>query len=266
MEKHYEDIIYHYCSVESFFNIITSKVLWLSDIEYMNDRLEGQWSNETFKNLDIQANAIVSSDIKQRYEELDSKKQYVFSLSENGDKLSQWRGYANDGKGIAIGFSKKTLGLSYLVNEADGKESYTQKLGLMKMIYNQDEQENLFHQIIDSITDIKLEDNRLILIKELSNKYKNPSFEEEEEVRIVYIPENKTDADKISKIKYRVSNEQIIGYHEFQLTDRDRYRSDLIPKIILGPKCTLEESDLQKFLQSYGLRQTKIQKSISSYR
>ena len=63
MEKHYEDIIYHYCSVESFFNIITSKVLWLSDIEYMNDRLEGQWSNEIFKNLDIQANAIVSSDI-----------------------------------------------------------------------------------------------------------------------------------------------------------------------------------------------------------
>ena len=30
-------------------------------------------------------------------------------FSESKDKLSQWRGYAQDGKGIAIGFNKDVL-------------------------------------------------------------------------------------------------------------------------------------------------------------
>lgn len=34
---------------------------------------------------------------------------YTTCFSENGDLLSQWRGYANDAKGISIGFNKDIL-------------------------------------------------------------------------------------------------------------------------------------------------------------
>ncbi len=34
---------------------------------------------------------------------------YCLSLSEDSDVLSQWRAYADDGKGLAIGFSRKWL-------------------------------------------------------------------------------------------------------------------------------------------------------------
>jgi len=119
---------------------------------------------------------------------------------------------------------------------------------------------------MDSITHIEQIDNRLIFIKELSIKYKNPSFEEEEEIRIIYIPENETDTARFSEKKYRISNEHIIGYYEFQLADQDKYQDDLIPKIIFGPKCILKEPDLKLFLQHYGILKTEIKKSISSYR
>ena len=38
-----------------------------------------------------------------------SMKTFWFCFSESKDKLSQWRGYAQDGKGIAIGFNKDVL-------------------------------------------------------------------------------------------------------------------------------------------------------------
>lgn len=38
--KKNEKILYHYCSVETFFNIIKNSCLWLSDIEKSNDYQE----------------------------------------------------------------------------------------------------------------------------------------------------------------------------------------------------------------------------------
>ncbi len=266
IENDDSDIIYHYCSVENLYNIINSKVLWLSDSDYMNDKFEGRWVDKVFEDMDIPNNSIVSNNIKKRYEKLEVKKQYIFCLSKNGDKLSQWRGYADDGKGIAIGFSKNELGLSYLVNEVNDKNIFTVSSGLIQVIYNKNEQESLIEEIVSSIEEIEEIDNRLLLIKELSNKYKNPSFEEEDEVRIIHIPKNYINANKFSAIKYRISNGSIVGYCEFDLTELGDYKPTLIPKIILGPKCNIQESDLKQFLQSYGLSKTEIISSTSSYR
>ena len=36
-EHNGEEILYHYCSVDTFFNIIKNAKLWLSDIEKSND-------------------------------------------------------------------------------------------------------------------------------------------------------------------------------------------------------------------------------------
>jgi hypothetical protein len=39
-------IVYHYCDVNAFLNIIQSAKLWLSDIFKMNDSKECAWINE----------------------------------------------------------------------------------------------------------------------------------------------------------------------------------------------------------------------------
>ena len=38
------DVVYHYCSVDTFFQIITNHTLRLSDIEKSNDFMEKKWA------------------------------------------------------------------------------------------------------------------------------------------------------------------------------------------------------------------------------
>ena len=40
MAERHPKTLYHYCSIETFFNVIKSNSVWLSDIEKSNDSLE----------------------------------------------------------------------------------------------------------------------------------------------------------------------------------------------------------------------------------
>ena len=119
--------LYHYCSIETFFHIIKTKAIWLSDIEKSNDSLELQYlkkeyakwakiichvfadhqrkTNTPFDEKRLEALSSVLSDISS----LTITKTWVFCLSEKGDLLSQWRGYADDGYGVSIGFDARYL-------------------------------------------------------------------------------------------------------------------------------------------------------------
>lgn len=48
-----KQLIYHYCSVESMYNILSRKTLWLSDSEYMNDKYESIWADKIVKSIAI---------------------------------------------------------------------------------------------------------------------------------------------------------------------------------------------------------------------
>ena len=41
--------LYHYCSTDTFFKILNSKTIWMSDIFSMNDYLEFIWFFEIIK-------------------------------------------------------------------------------------------------------------------------------------------------------------------------------------------------------------------------
>ncbi len=115
-------ILYHYCPVHSFKGIVESKSLWMSGLGTMSDFMEYKWLKRLALN---------------RIEELASQKQWAMnveelpektkqrnrllvldrqlrsvpaydpfcvSFSSDGDVLSQWRAYTDDGKGFAIGF------------------------------------------------------------------------------------------------------------------------------------------------------------------
>lgn len=44
------EMLYHYCGVNAFKEIIESKCLWLSHIRYMNDYMEHRWLLERAEN------------------------------------------------------------------------------------------------------------------------------------------------------------------------------------------------------------------------
>ena len=132
MSKRAPRVLYHYCSLSTFMSIFDNKSIWLSDIRRSNDSLELRWimgqcqyymiNAWTDYVRDVQQNRgmdIVSHEHFKEFEDLyllakdydaeDDTKNWVFCLSEKADDLGQWRGYANDGQGISIGFNSAFL-------------------------------------------------------------------------------------------------------------------------------------------------------------
>ena len=280
-----KNIGYHYCGVEAFFEIIKNKKIWLSDASYSNDKKEIKWIDDLVDNLLkelVTKESLSTNDtsiFKKNYESFKDKKSYIFCLSKKKDLLSQWRGYANNGKGVAIGF-RMNLAIPILkippINNSVSKDprgnlkSNVFKIGYGDTIYeknlNVKEYENKIKQYPNDI------DMCALMVKEIASFFKHPSFEEEQEVRIVYSPANNPQMQqnkhlddalkKISEKKYRYSNGQIIPYFEFDFKDNCNL---LISEIILGPKCILKKDDLKEFLKSNGFEITKIINSGSPY-
>ena len=187
-----EEIVYHYCSVESFFNIIKSKKFWLSDARYMNDTHEIKWMDRmVYKILDElsrekkeQLESI--KEFRDKYQEYQHKKHYIMSFSKEKDLLSQWKGYADDAKGVSIGFKIDTD----IIKPYDGSSwkdgTHSSKLALHKAFY---EYKNLKLNIEQFIDENHINDPVLFL-KDIAIVYKNPIFCEEQEQRLIYTPDN----------------------------------------------------------------------------
>lgn len=106
------DTLYHYTSSSAFVEIIKNNSIWLSDLSLSNDYKEGKIVMETVDRLLDDANLKTNQKefIKDALMSLENNFScYGFCLSQNPDQLSQWRGYADDGSGFSIGFSRKYL-------------------------------------------------------------------------------------------------------------------------------------------------------------
>jgi hypothetical protein len=108
------ELIYHYCSADAFLQIVASRTIWLSASYTLNDVSERSWGYSIF--------ARVAGGLKQETGDTFIKSLYIpvvagylhsilmvacFFL--NADVLGQWRAYADDGRGFAIGFSSRML-------------------------------------------------------------------------------------------------------------------------------------------------------------
>ena len=109
--------LYHYTSLSGLLGILSSGELRASDVRYMND------SAELRHTLDL-----VTSHVTRRIvagtDSPDLLDQFLAWLShrivggsllfgasfrENGNLLSQWRGYSGHGKGVSLGFNPRWL-------------------------------------------------------------------------------------------------------------------------------------------------------------
>ncbi len=108
------EILYHYCSPETFLAICTNKTIRFSDIFSMNDFMEMHWGYHRWE--------LAAGNSLERLgkEFIDSIDQIISSsslrilplaacFSLNGDTLSQWRGYAENGSGFCVGFKADAL-------------------------------------------------------------------------------------------------------------------------------------------------------------
>ena len=181
-----------------------------------------------------------------------SMKTFCVCFSGSKDKLSQWRGYAQDGKGISIGFDKELLEELNQISEFH--------IAFGKVIYD-NPQEYVQRIIADNIKKLEYKGVGHVAL-ELSENYrmqfpfvKNPGFKEENEWRAVVCSlighYNIPSSDNIlfSKVKYRTSNSKLIPYIEMNF---EKVKQSIIKEIFIGPKSEVEVEDIVNLLSYYG--------------
>lgn len=284
--------IYHYCSAETFLNIVKHRKLWLGDIRYMNDFMEVNWFMDSFQELlDID---LTDAHHKRLFENIKSNlsitKPYICCLSQSGDILSQWRAYAQDGHGIAIGFDPSKFSVisnssvhpnmyvknSFFLNNIKYLTKLEIKNTVLTLLQKYPNVVDFFKDKKSNFSDISVDlQNEItglsMAIMHMALHTKNPAFIEEKEARLIYNhlplyhnedqPLNSTSRDFLNSKKMRISNGNLTSYFEFIIPD------EAILEIILGPKCIFDFADVKDFLLLNGLKHDVIiDKSKASYR
>lgn len=301
--------LYHYCSVPTFYSIIKNRSIWLSDVSKSNDSLELRWilwelrlfmmqQWLTYANNSQESGKTVDFDMfNKTYKVIDSflkseiKKNWVFCLSERKDDLGQWRGYADDGSGLAIGFAAKNFYvMDVLALEKDNSFDFC----FRKVEYGKKKLAAYFDRLSENI-DLSAERSSDEVIASLlrcvdvtldvAGWYKNDGFQAEREWRLIYkqtfqrllegkLPENPSCIQPFSKefrfkeFGYIVRGNELVSHVEFRFENLEK----LLAAIIIGPKCKLTPNEIYLFLISNGLIKDKesckikIERSASSYR
>ena len=291
--------VYHYCSVESFYSIISNSTLRLSDIDKSNDYMERKWLQRfiletaleeyeknpfpfSFEDGGTEYNGrdavreLIGFELKSTGQHwYDDFITYAICFSERGDSLSQWRGYADDGSGVCIGFRADKLREKLVdIHEADGPGHTFQ---FQPIRYTQQEQKDMIRPYIRSIFQVLnalLKQNAqptgeiIKLFRAINGESafcKNPAFSEEHEWRLaVNFPLPTRNAyekferrsrhvaqnDLFSSIKTPVVGKTIKSYVELNL---QTVGMDALVSVRLGPKCQLSKNDVKLFLYSEGL-------------
>lgn len=310
-----ESIVYHYCSLETFIKIIQKPSLRMTNIIKSNDNMEIAYSLKEARaaTLSILTNCgkkfpkvqetIENVSFDELFDEVIEKfnlSYYAVCFSGNGDLLSQWRGYGNDGTGVALGFN------AYYLSKLSLKESNFQ---YQPMNYGAEEiwentQQNIAKNMkkICSKHNYTTSDIENILFNIVSDAIytaafsKHHAFREEEEYRLVYFPfgdsrglqERTSHSDDISNNRYidkmlehfqhdnhyggfalseprfRVQNKQLVSYFELSFNE---IKDVFLSEIVLGPKTKMNDSDLKLLLmsQGYDLNYLNIRQSDAPY-
>jgi len=270
------DLIYHYCDANAFFSICTNRKLWMNDLHSMNDFMELHWGYSIWEQS---ASTRIEKYGKEFLDEIDEVIHFsgfqglllANCFSTDKDVLSQWRAYADDGKGYVIGFNAKEL------------------LGLpvraLQVLYDKEQQIKEATATIDALYQLKQEDPDEfktlcgIFGYDLS-AFKNPAFVEEKEIRLIHLLDFKKSNDflklvdeggvyfgeerKGEDVKFRIKQGMPTPYIELDFSNQKKLNP--IKEVVIGPKNEIMETAITIFLETIGIEKVKVNKSNASYR
>ncbi len=283
-DRHYEpkdgEILYHYCSGETFAAICNSKCLRLGDFFAMNDFMEMHWGYDIWERAAGHLLDKVGKDFLDEIDKIIHASGFhilmvgtCFSL--DGDVLSQWRGYANDGNGYCIGF--------------DGNLFPDLPARPLRVLYDENQQIKEAMASILSIYEVEKEEkftfggdffNACASLGSDLLGFKNPAFAEEKEVRIIHVLnfEKSNNSRRVfdsgghafgkdiegAKVGFRMKEEVPAAYIDIDFTNGGTVNP--IKEVVLGPKNDAIPAGISIYLETNGIGNVIIRKSKASYR
>lgn len=316
-----DKLIYHYCDNHKMANILASKTLRMCDITKSNDygevklffpgildALQDNYEKEPFalKYKGRRNKNAFNELLQKEYDILDYEfsrggvTNFVVCFCEDGDVLSQWRGYANDGKGCSLGFSVDEL-KNYCSKYQDvitleqveyKTPRQMDQIIIEKALMILNELKNMRKQIKKDFstanTDEKIDNilgfyfhQMIIAVLMGSLKYKDMTFNEEKEWRMYFkqqifkVPKHIycDEEDGIfwdntiqlirNKVDFNITDNDLIPFYPIDIND---ISANSIKKIIAGPKNDILLKDFLLYVTSRGLPEIEFEYSRIPYR
>lgn len=249
-------MIYHYCNTVAFNSIISTKQIWLTDITKLNDRSEYKSGFdlilEVLKNKNL-ADKPVFQEIHP--DKLNNNFQILVGcFSQEGDAGSQWRLYADDSRGISIGFDEVELDQFNMFNRftENGFEPITSHVKLCAVQYDSSEFVEKVTNFIDRMEQHNpiLKDQRMALaLRRFAALYKDPYFKDEREIRAMVEIEPERD-DRYALDERVNAYKEKASYHKL-LTSYQNLSS--IKEVIIGANCPYTQEDVEGTLHEHAL-------------
>lgn len=253
------NVIYHYCPLEIFPQIIGSGHLHLTHHSGMNDLTDTRLFFENLKHsAQKKKNPETSERLTKflRHIEINLKDYFIGCFSEEPDMLSQWHMYGDKGRGVAIGFWTENLGLEAQIPYFSD-DPRTNK-GIFRVQYTQSAQDELADEIIRLCIEENLEPQN-ISVDMLTLTQKHISFSQEKEIRIVEVQDLRLELnpDNLAlrtpflgkHFEYKVrANRQIVPYrkHDFRFKPATEFQ---LHSIWLGPENHTSVEVIQMLLE-----------------
>ncbi len=277
------DRLYHYLSMDALTSVLGSGCLWISDAAFTNDGFEGGWLDfmtklflETTKDPSFSKHGgfyevgCMLADCR-----LLKRPFYIACFSEVGDLLSQWRAYADDGRGVSIGFDLPLFELP--VGLTFNQVFHQTSLGctIDRVLYEEQEQLETIRRTASFLEQIArtkglwgpyyeaIRDTGRDCFLYLSTLFKHPGFSEEREWRIIYDGVSDRASNGIGRDRlYRTRGNEQVGYFRFNL----QHCPMAIREIVLGPKCPATVAELSRQLENGQYTDVVVRRSELPYR
>jgi hypothetical protein len=207
-------------------------VVWATDYRFLNDSSEIEHTRKITRDLisdklfgsdDGHLKDLYQEAIRFQREEVFDYDVFVFSLSQEKDDLSQWRGYARDGMGFTVGFCGTSLN--------DATSSDDAMFSFFEIEYDHESQVEAMERAVaafekEALAMIKAESkdaagivksaakNMIWCSQQRAAVNKHQSFRGEREWRILSYVNAPTNSDEV---RSRVSGQRLVNYTELRL-------------------------------------------------
>ena len=253
--------VFHYTNTAGFFGIIRSSSLWATNLQYMDDFSELKYGRELISEVFEKSKSKLTDQCSEEFfGQIELAVRTVPKLNdafgvcfcEDGNLLSQWRTYAQEGTGFSIGFqSEKLKDLS-----AKGAQPF-----LIKVLYDSNEQRNILNEVFDGLSKCRASEKALVNLEMALHlcltSFKQNCFEEENEWRLVCLLGHQYGNRKY--LEFRNTEAAIVPYLPIGPSPEAKLP---IPSVYLGPQSGLSEelsvTSVYAFLARYEYHQVTL--------
>lgn len=277
--------------------MVRDRTLWSTNIRYLNDSAEFEYTTNWVR--EILARRFFKNDydspdtrlLQRAFDMFPETTVFVFSMSEHGDQLSQWRGYCSPYSGFAIGYRRAELeefafenGFDLTACLYDTKSQSEQLTSLVDTAYDSFPTHDVSPSDFGSLSperqvEVEIERARKLgaeegeipgevvtslaefwaSVMEVAPKFKHPSFREEAEWRLIA----RDTSTSRGGLEFRAGRRYVVPYITLGPLPKEA-----IGQVVVGPspQQDLALRSVSECLDHYELEDAEVIRSTIPYR